>query len=197
MILALDLGQRMGIATGSPGNKPASRSVVLKAKDASPDVAGASLLALLDGQFRAQPPRLVVKEAPLHLAAFARLGNAEATVRLTYALHGVVEGMCRRYGIAWQEVAPATVRKHFVGDGGLKRDDAKAAVLARCKLLKYLDKDCQDEDRADSLAVWDWAASQARTPAELHLFGEVPAPFVTLGEAAAAVVRKVRRGRVA
>lgn len=197
MIIALDLGTRCGIASGNAGAKPSSWSVVLKTRDGTPGDAGATLLALLDREFQSRLPRLVVKEAPLHLAGFAKAANAEATVRMTYGLHMIVEAMCRRYGVKWTEVAARTVQKHFVGNGGLRREDAKAVVLARCKLLGYLDKDCADEDRADACAIFDWAASQSRAPSALHLFGEVPAPFVSIGEAAAAVMRKVRRGRAA
>jgi Holliday junction resolvasome RuvABC endonuclease subunit len=126
------------------------------------------------------------------------MGNAGATVRMTLGLHGITEAMCARYRVKWTEVAPATVRKHFLGKANAgSRAQTKAAVVARCHLLGFLDRSCKDEDRADAISIFDWAASQHRRPEALHLFGEAPAPFVSIGDAAAAVVRKVRRGRAA
>lgn len=198
MIMAIDLGVHMGIATGPIGGSPVSHSRSLKTPDQSPAVAFARLLGLLDETFRVAPPSLLVKEAPMHLGAFAKRGNAAATVRFTHSLHGIVEAMCERYRVKWQEVAPATVRKHFIGKANAgDRKATKAAVVARCHLLKYLPKDCHDDDRADACAIFDWATAQTRVPGALHLFGETPAPFVSIGDAAASVVRKVRRRRVA
>lgn len=198
MIIALDLGTRMGVASGIVGAVPRSYAKVLKAPDAPREVAYATLLALIEETFRADLPDLLVKEKPLSLGAFASVNSSEANVRLTYGLHAVVEAMCARYRVKWHEESTDKVRKHFTGRARWpSRDEAKAAVVARCHLLGYLPKDCHDDDRGDACAIFDWATSQSRSPANLHLFGETPDPFVSVGDAAAAVVRKVRRRRAA
>lgn len=198
MIIALDLGTRCGIATGSQGEAPRSHVKVLKTPDMPREFAYAALLSLLDETFRASLPDLLVKEAPPQAAAFAMMGNAGATVRMTLGLHAITEAMCARYRVKWTEVASATVRKHFLGAANRgDRAKTKAAVVARCHLLGYLPKDCHDDDRADAISIFDWAASQSRKGGSLYLFGEAPDPFVSIGDAAAAVVRKVRRGRAA
>jgi hypothetical protein len=195
------LGPRFPHGSGdrfTSGEPPRSYVKVLKAKDAPREVAYATLLGFLDETFRADLPDLLVKEKPLSLGAFASVNSSGANVRLTYGLHACVEAMCSRYRIRWHEESTDTVRKHFTGKSRYpSRDEAKAAVVARCHLLGYLPRDCHDDDRADACAIFDWAASQHRRPEALHLFGEAPAPFVSIGDAAAAVVRKVRRGRAA
>lgn len=199
MILALDLGTRTGVAWGSAtAGFASSHARVLKAPDAPREAAYAALLGFLDETFQVERPELLVKEAPPQAAAFATMGNAGATVRMTLGLHACVEAMSVRYRVSWREVAPATVRKHFLGSANRgSRTATKAAVLQRCHLLGYLDRDCRDEDRADACAILDWSLGQLRSPSTLHLFGEAPAPIVSIGNAANAVVRKVRRRRAA
>lgn len=176
LILALDLGARLGWACGSPGGaSPRSGAVILKRHDEPRAIAFANLIAWLNSRLRDEAPHLIVKEKMLPLAAFRNLGSADHTVRMTAGLHGVVEGLCVRYGIACQDVADATVRKHFIGRANAgKRAATKAAVLERARLLKYLPADCEDEDRADALACFDYAAATFGrvSGGKLYLFGE-------------------------
>lgn len=175
MIYCLDLGIRTGFASGEVGAAPSSATVILKKPDEHRSVAFSNLMAWLDAQWRTERPALVVKEAPLNLQAFKSLGNAAFTVRVTHGLHGVVEGMCTRFGIPFEDIADASVRKHFIGKANCgNRAATKAAVVQRCHLLGYMPKDCSDDNRADACALWDWAAATfgRRQPASLHLFGE-------------------------
>jgi hypothetical protein len=118
---------------------------------------------------------MVVKEAAFSLAAFSDHRVAEAVVRSAYALHGIIAGMCVRHGVECRDAYEATVTKHFTSRGRYPggRAERKAAILRRCKLLGYLPKDSDDEDRADACAVWDFgAATIARAPGALRFFGE-------------------------
>jgi hypothetical protein len=68
-----------------------------------------------------------------------------------------------------------TVSGHFTGvtdHGG--RDRKKAATLARAKELGWLPHESRDEDKADSLAVWSYAAHRwgGRRPQRLEMFGQ-------------------------
>lgn len=175
-ILAMDLGIRLGLASGAAGSKPIVRTILLKQTSEHRSVAFSNLIAFLNVTLRRERPALIVKEELLPLQAFKHLGNAEATVRLSTGLHAIVEGMAQRYAIRCESVADSTVRKHFIGQGRMgSREATKAAVIARARLLKYVPKDCADADKADACAVWDWAcATLARSPnRKLHLFGEV------------------------
>lgn len=160
IIYALDLGVATGFAKGRPGDAPVSGTVRLKAKGESIDIAFANLIAFLAEEFAREKPELLVKEKMLALQAFASIGNAEATVRAHAGYHAIVEGLCVRFGVPWDDVADSTVRKHFIGRANAgDRDETKAAVLARCKMLKLLASDCSDLDRADAVATWDWACA--------------------------------------
>lgn len=171
IILALDLASRTGWASGVPGTLPDSGCVILKKPDEPRAVACGNLIHWLQARLTERRPALVVCEAPFSLQAFASHQNAELTVRMTLSLHGIVEGMCMRHGIRHQEFHPATIRKHFVGKGRMgSRTESKIAVIQRCHLLGYMPKECRDDNRADALATWEFAA--ATTPSKLFLFGE-------------------------
>lgn len=175
LILSLDLATHTGFALGCPGDVPVSGAVALKRPNEDRSVAFGNLVAWLHERFTVDPPALVVKEQPLALQAFAKLGNSEALVRLTYGLHAVTEALCQRFGIRCEEVSDATVRRHFIGKGRLgSRTETKGAVIQRCRLLNLVPADCQDDNRCDALAVHDWACAHLarRAPAELHLFNE-------------------------
>lgn len=173
-ILALDLGVRTGFAFGEAGAAPRSGVVTLKDRDDKRDVAFGNLIAWLDKLLREDRPDLVLREAPLNLQAFRTLDNAAFTVRVTLGLHAIVEGICQRFGTQAEEVPDATIRKHFIGRancGG--RPATKAAVIQRCHVLGYMRRDCADDNRADALATFDYAAATfgKRAPRELVLFG--------------------------
>lgn len=160
IIYALDLGVATGFAKGRPGDAPISGTVRLKAKGESIDVAFANLIAFLAEEFTREKPELLIKEKMLALQAFASIGNAEATVRAHAGYHAIVEGLCVRFGVPWDDVAESTARKHFIGVGRTgDRDETKAAVVARCHLLKLMPADCHDDNRADALAAHDWACA--------------------------------------
>src|SRR5262245_53811988 len=156
-VLGLDLGVKLGVAYGIPATVPHSTSLRLKGSEQPPAAAFAALRTSLKRLLQEYRIGLVVKEAPIALEAFARLANSEATVRTTYGYHAIVEEACEVAGIPCHEVPVITVRKHFLGRGTFEdRETAKAAVVRRCQLLRYLPRDCEDTDRADACAVWDW-----------------------------------------
>lgn len=159
LILGLDLATRTGFACGKAGERPDVGVVELKARGEGPEVAYGNLIAWLNTTL-ARTPDLVVKEAPPALQGFARLGNAAATVRMTYGMHGIVEGMCARFGIRCEEVAASKVRKHFLGAANMgDRATTKRAVIERCHLLGLLPRDCHEDNKADAIAVFDWASA--------------------------------------
>lgn len=176
LIFALDLGQRCGFAASTVGDSPRSGAVRLKKPGEHRAVALGNLVAWLNEEWSRERPTLVVKEAPLPLQAYRDRGNSEAAVLMAYGLHGVVEAMAARFGLRLEQAHPATIRKHFIGKGRMgARKDTKAAVVQRAQLLGFMPKDCFDDDRADAIALYDWAAAThgGRAAKVLHLFGEV------------------------
>lgn len=173
-IFALDLAARCGFAVGVAGSKPRAGTMVLKQPGDPRAVAFGNLIAWLNSEWSRERPALVMTEAPLPLQAFRTLGNAAATVRVTHGLHAIVEGMCVRFGIEHEEVADSMIRRHFIGRRNMgERAKTKAAVIQRCHVLGYMPKDCRDDNRADAIALWDYAtALHGSRSAALHLFGE-------------------------
>lgn len=172
-IFALDLASRTGWAKGPVGTAPQSGTTILKQGDEPAAVAFGNLIAWLDEEWKRERPALVVSEAPFSLQAFGKHKNAEATVKMTYGLHSILAGMCHRFSLRLEQVHAATVRKHFIGKGNAgSREETKAVVVHRCHVLSYMPKDCLDDNRADALATWDWAAARVQAPKELHFFGE-------------------------
>lgn len=184
-LIGLDVGRLLGVAVGVAGMTPASYSIALAKPSAGLAVQLGNLIAVMDlvlsgrdpsdpGREPGPKPAMVVKEAPLTLAAFSDHRVAEAVVRSAFALHGVIAGMCVRHGVECRDANEATVTKHFTGKGRHGgRAERKAAIIRRCRLLGYVPADCNDEDRCDALACWDWAsATIALAPGAFRLFGE-------------------------
>jgi hypothetical protein len=177
-LFCLDLGQRTGFAVGAAGSLPVSGTVVLKKPTEPAAVALGNLLEFLRERWTAERPDLVVIEAPLSIAAMARLNNAEETMLLLHRLAGVVQAMTQRFAIRLVEVNSATARKHFMGRGSAgTREETKRAVVSRAVMLGYLPRGCEDDDRADACCVFDWAAATLCRipPRELVMFGEARA----------------------
>lgn len=174
-IWAMDVGIHFGFAFGDVGQLPTSGVVRLKRAEEHASVAGSNLIHHLNMHWGNRKPDLVCKEAPLALQAFANLGNAATTVAVTFGLHAIIEAMCRRFAIPFENVHVATIRKHFCGRGKWgTREQAKRATVQRCHLLKLMPMDCHDDNRADACAVFDYAAQTfgRQRPNSLHLFGE-------------------------
>lgn len=172
VILSLDLGQRTGVALGRAGEKPRVSVVELKKPSEPRAAAFASMISYLQRILSAEPVSIIVIEAPLALQGFKRLGNAEATVRISHGLAAIVEAMAQRFGVEYREVHVATIRKHFLGVSGRgERKATKAAVVARCHALGYLPRTVRDDDMADAAAVFDYASAVfCRKPLPIALF---------------------------
>jgi len=173
VIMAIDTGRLTGVAEGGPADRPSSRTWILSDPQDGLSVQCAELLRRLNKRLLVAPRvSLIVAEAPLPLAAFRVLGSSEDSIRSAYAFHGIIAGIAGLFSIPHRVAGVGAVTKHFTGrakHGG--RDARKRAVIARCRALGYVERDCSDEDRCDALAVWDWAcAHHARRPRELVLF---------------------------
>jgi hypothetical protein len=171
VVLALDLGVRTGYCHGARGMPPTSGSVRLKTKDERASLGFCQLTRFLSEQLGTLKPSLVVKEAALPLQAFANLGNSARVVRFTFGLHAIVEAMCELHRIEWRDVADSTARKHFLGQGRMgSRDETKRRVIQGAIMRGWVPATCEDDNRADACAVWDWAAHTP--PNKLFLLGE-------------------------
>jgi len=179
MVWGLDLGTATGFAYGEAGAIPESGSIILKKKKDPRGIALGNLIWFLNDRWSQRKPDLVVKEAPMSLQGFMSVHSSEANVRMHHSLHGIVEGMCARFDVPLREEHNATVRKHFIGRGNFgDRELTKGAIVRRCQLLGYIPNDCDDQDRADALANFDWAcatfARKSLSTTRLVLFEQKP-----------------------
>ena len=177
LIYCLDLGVSTGFAKGKPGDAPTSGTVRLKKPGEGIDVAFSNLIAFLQADFSKEVPAFVVKERIMSLQAFKQLNMGRDVVYAHAGYHAIVEGMCGRFGIDWDDVPDSTARKHFIGKGRLgDRAQTKNAVVARCHALGLMPRDCRDDNRADSLCIHDWACAtlggRAASIDNYQLFGQ-------------------------
>ncbi len=177
-IWSFDLGMSAcGFAHGRPGEPPTSGSLALKRSAEPQAVAFWNLVHFINEQWQRETPHYVVKEKMLPLGAMSQKNVAEHVVRAHAGMHAIIEAMCEGFEVSWVDVADATVRKHFIGVARMgTRSETKAAVVKRCHMLGLMPKDCHDDNRADALAGWDYAAATVgrRHHPSLVLFGEEP-----------------------
>lgn len=104
---------------------------------------------------RAVKADFVFIEAPLILV---NNQHAAHTTSALIQLTGAVRAAATRAGANVRLAAVSTVRKHFIGRGDLKKKEAKAAVMERCRLLGW--DHAGSDDRADAMAVWAFAMAK-------------------------------------
>jgi len=179
ILWAFDVGTLTGWAAGELSDRvPQSGSWKLRGRAEHRAIGNSNLIAILNDLWMEEKPLMVVKEAPIEIDGQTRLGNGAHGIRTTLSLHDHIESMCVRHGVPFENAPAGAVRKHFIGHGNLERDEAKRRVLARCKLLGMVPRDCEDLDRAEACAVFDYATATANAKKRLHgnelyLFGEV------------------------
>lgn len=169
MILACDPSTtRFGIAIGGEADG-APRTMVLKGPGADEMRFDAFLLSVFETiSSLASLSRATrcVMEAPLMLNDRSA-HTAMALIQLT----GAVRTAAAKAGCINTLVAVSTVRKHFVQRGNMKSVEAKRAVMDRCRLLGW---QVEDDNAADSAAVWSWGMSTffpRWSPKSTPLFG--------------------------
>jgi hypothetical protein len=177
VIFTLDLGVSSGFAKGKPGDKPRSGTVALKRPKDPIAVAFSNLIAFLQEEFEGELPAYLIKERIMSLEAFKQMNMGQDVVYAHAGYHAIVEGLCHRYGIEWDDVPDSTARKHFIGKGRLgERKQTKDAVIARCHALGLMPRDCRDDNRADALCIHDWACATlggfAASIENFQLFGQ-------------------------
>ena len=156
MILALDLSTvKTGFSFGGQ-NDGAPKGGVWRMPGAGADVFDRTLGGIYESVLmmaRAIKAERVCIEAPL------LLNDSEHGAAITMALvqlTGAARAGAHNAGCLVKCVAVSTVRKHFIGIGNLPSKKAKQAVMDRCTLFGW---PYEDDNQADSNAVWSWGMS--------------------------------------
>jgi len=156
-IAALDIATSTGFACARLGEPPRAGSVRfgIVSRD-PPDQVFAAAIDWAMEFFAREAPDLLILEAMLPPDAMPNKTSRQVRDRLA-GLHGIMLGCARRAGVG--EIATVTVgdiRRHFIGDGKLKRNAAKREVIRRCLQLGW---PADDDNAADALAIWSYGCA--------------------------------------
>ena len=185
-ILAIDIGARAGIANGDTADPPPFIDAwLLREKSDSHERGAANLACALDDLIRRTKPELIAVEQYLNPVVQR---NAD-TITSHLLCHGAVEAVAALHRVKIVRPSVNEVRQHFIGQtsarprqrtqrtGKQRADDRKelnTLVVSRAIMLGYLERDCEDWDRAAAAAVFDYVAARyaRHIPASLMLYGE-------------------------
>lgn len=154
-VLALDLATVSGFAIGRPGEEPQSGSVRFASKGASHNaIAGGALRWLISFTKEHAVDEAVIEEA-VHKKQWK---SSTASDDVTGGLIFLARGVLYERGVYKISTAPVnSVRKFFLGEGNLPREEAKHRTVMRCRALCW---DPDGDDSADALAMWAWRCSR-------------------------------------
>ena len=169
VILAADISKtRTGLAIGRVGSAP--RFLSINGKDQTIAYAmrglGRELIRLTDPGYPLRPD-FICYEAQINLAAFMgkydpeagkvkMTSNPQTTIALAKMI-GVFEYIFAMRSIEVVSYPVATVRKHFIGHGNLKGEEAKRRTFDMCELFQWRPR---NRDESDAGAVWAYGAAQ-------------------------------------
>lgn len=164
-ILGLDVASRLGVCDWTIGQKPVFYTVALGHEDDDKSIDGAwdkscRALRWVAGRLRAFPPDEIVIEAPIPERALSGQTNAHSTM-VKMMLIGTLGAAGKLRHI---RVTPANiqrVRKHFIGHGNLKSEEAKRLVKRVCRDIGW---DPSNNDESDAGAVAHWRAHELGLP---------------------------------
>jgi hypothetical protein len=156
-VLALDLATVTGYARGVVGGTPIAGSIRFGTRESGDgEVFGHAIGWMSKLLAMQQLPDVIVVEAMLPPGAKVGQTNSSTRDRLA-GLHAIVRGVAHIRGIS--EIACYSVgdiRHHFIGDRSLRRAQAKAAIVQRCRQLGW---NVVDDNAADACAAWHFACS--------------------------------------
>lgn len=147
IVLALDLARRTGWAAGKPCGPVSYGHWIIK--DDRDERRFLEMTRLVTRLLDEKGATMLVCEAP-----FVGAGQRANTLMPLFGFRAAAYIAAANKGIRVADmVTPATVRKHFIGHGGLARAKAKKAVIEKCQWRGWATR---DEDEADALALWDY-----------------------------------------
>jgi hypothetical protein len=151
---------------GLAGEMPFSGFVEIRQPKEGRPVGHSNLMAFLDHTWRRRLPDLVVSEWPMSVAAWFQQNKGKKFptspdgVESGLELHGIISGMCGRYGIRHEIVRRETVLKFVTGKGRWKdRDEGKQKMIEACIRMGLVEATCTDQDRCDAVGMFVYASA--------------------------------------
>jgi hypothetical protein len=158
-ILALDLATVTGWARGVVGGRPTAGSIRFGTRSSGDGEVFGHAIGWASKLLEPRPrPDILVLEAMLPPGAKVGQTNSSTRDRLA-GLHAIVRGIAHIRGGGEIEIACYSVgdiRHHFIGQRGLRREQAKREIMLRCEMLGW---SCSDNNAGDALAAWSFACS--------------------------------------
>lgn len=165
-LLALDLGTATGVAFGPSAQQPRTWSLNFENTGAGQSSVFSQAMFAAHRIFtKNKVDRLAFEE----IIAAGPVGGASRS-QVLMGLRGIFMGMAHRHGVPVSEYHVATVRKRFIGNGGLSGKVAKKCVVDRCWQLGW---DVDNDDEGDAAAIWEfarWKHTGKQTPPPGGLF---------------------------
>ena len=147
-LLSLDIATSTGVAEGRVGEAPRFETLRFGKDGEEHEEAFCRCLRWIANRLAAEPrPDAVAVEEPVNPGAFIgkynpvkrkveMTTNPETTIRLM-GLWAIIAAAVKIKGIRYVPIDVRTARKDFLGNGGLKRDEAKRRAFEMCKLLGW------------------------------------------------------------
>ena len=147
-LLSLDIATSTGVAEGRVGEAPRFETLRFGKDEDEHEEAFTRALAWIAQRLNSDPrPDAVFVEAPMNPGVFVgkynpakgkveMTTNPETTIRLM-GLWAIIAAAVRLKGIRYERIDVRTARKDFLGNGGLKRDEAKRRAFEMCKLIGW------------------------------------------------------------
>jgi hypothetical protein len=148
LLLSLDIASSTGICEGRVGEPPRFETLRFGRDGDDHEEVFCRALRWIAGRLTDDPrPDAVFVEAPVNPGAFVgeydpvvrkvrMRTNPDTTIRLM-GLWAIVAAAVKVRGVRYERVDVRTARAEFLGDGGLKRDEAKRRAFEMCKLLGW------------------------------------------------------------
>lgn len=151
LVMGIDPATKSGFCEGAPGASPRICTVNFRhdASEGPEDICGHAIAWFAD-RMKSNPPDLIAIEQPFP-------SNSFDTSLITLGLYGIFTGIARCKGVELLPVSIQTWRKHFLGFGRLKGDEAKRQCVKLCAQLGW---PADDHNGAEAAGIWMWAGSQ-------------------------------------
>jgi hypothetical protein len=155
VILALDPARKTGVAIGSPGARPFLSVVDFgRPLDDHADIF-ARALKWIDRALGERPTHLAIEKPIPPSGNFGF--TTFATTEIALGLAAIFRGAARNAGLPIIEAPINSWRKYSLGNGRLKRKEAKASSIHMCRLLGWGDV---GDDAAEAGMIWLWCCGQ-------------------------------------
>ena len=165
-LMALDLATNTGVAIGDVSGSPLCHSESLGKAAGSQGARFSEALYMTRRLIEQHKPDAIAIEA----AVITGVVGGQARLESALGIRGVVMCVAHVKRVAVYEHAVVSIRKHFIGSGKVKRAEAKAATIARCRQLGW---HVANDNEADAAALWDFTRAKLRlgaTPSAGGLF---------------------------